>query len=278
MRHPVLRPVLALIVAILVPACGESGDTFILPSTTGPSSGTLLAVTINNVLINVSSSQPAVILSAVGLTGLGGGENIVGIDYRPATGELFGISTLSRMYQIFPTTGACVQIGPIGGFTLSGGAFGVDFNPTVDRIRVVSDLDQNLRLNPTSGVLAATDTSLAYAAGDPNSGMNPEIFASAYSNNVAGAVVTNLYAIDMALDILVLQNPPNNGTLNTVGALGVDVMDISCFDIHSSGVAYAALPVAGVTGLYTINLTTGAATLVGTLGTGALTRGMTVVP
>ena len=45
---------------------------------------------------------------------------------------------------------------------------GFDFNPTVDRIRVVSSNDRNYRLNPNTGAIAFIDTNLAYAATDPN--------------------------------------------------------------------------------------------------------------
>jgi len=278
MRHPALRLLLAFVVAILVPACGGSGDTFIIPAASGPGSGSILFVSSNNVLINVSATQPAVIISAVGLTNLPGAtENIVGIDYRPATGELYGISSFNQLYRIFPLTGACVPVGPIGGLGLSGASFGIDFNPVVDRLRVVSEANQNMRINSTNAAVTV-DTALTYAVADPNFGADPNVVAAAYTNNFAGALSTTLYGIDSTLDILVLQNPPNNGTLTTVGALGVDVSDFAGFDINASGTAYAALEVAGVTGLYTINLTSGAATLVGTLGTGGQTRGMTAVP
>jgi hypothetical protein len=61
-------------------------------------------------------------------------------------------------------------VGASGQFSLNGSSFGFDFNPTVDRIRVQSDADQNLRLNPATGALAATDTTLSFAVGDTNQG------------------------------------------------------------------------------------------------------------
>jgi hypothetical protein len=82
---------------------------------------------------------------------------------------------------------------------------------------VVSDADQNLWLNPNDGTLAATDGTLAYAVGDSNAGANPNIVGAAYTNNFAGAISTTLYGIDSNLDILTIQNPPNNGSLNTLG-------------------------------------------------------------
>lgn len=194
------------------------------------------------------------------ITGLQGGETILGIDFRPANGTLYGLGSTSRLYTINPTTGAATQVGSAGAFTLSGTSFGFDFNPTVDRIRVVSDANQNLRLNPDSGALAGTDTTL-------NPG-NPNVIGSAYTNNFAGATTTTLFAIDSAVDSLFIQNPPNNGALVLVGPLGVNVQGVGGFDISGlSGIAYAGLTV-GTAGsqLFAINLATGAATLVGNIG------------
>ena len=103
---------------------------------------------------------------------------------------------------------------------LAGASFGFDFNPTVDRIRLTSDARQNLRLNPDTGATAAVDGALTYAAGDPGAASTPRIVGSAYTNSVAGATTTQLFDLDAGRDALVLQNPPNNGTLVTVGSLG----------------------------------------------------------
>jgi hypothetical protein len=123
---------------------------------------------------------------------------------------------------------------------LAGASFGFDFNPTVDRIRVTSDAEQNLRLNPDTGAVAAVDTNLAYAAGDPGAGTNPSVAGSAYTNNFAGATSTTLYDIDNARHALVTQNPPNDGTLTTVGALGTNNEAVA-FDIGDGNIAYAVL-------------------------------------
>src|SRR5262249_44051896 len=141
-----------------------------------------------------------------------------------ATRQLYALGSTSRLYVVNTFTGNATLVGA-GPFTptLNGTSFGFDFNPTVDRIRIVSDADQNLRLNPATGGAGIVDTALAYAVGDPNAAQNPFIGASAYTNNFAGAAATTLYGIDAALDILVIQNPPNGGVLNTVGALGVNV-------------------------------------------------------
>ena len=88
-----------------------------------------------------------------------------------------------------------------------------------------------------------------------------------------------LYDIDAASDQLLIQNPPNNGVLTAVGSLGVDTSNNAAFDISPlDNVAFAALNVGGVSGLYTINLATGAATPIGAIGTGSAVDGLTAMP
>ncbi|MBI1918453.1 MAG: DUF4394 domain-containing protein, partial [Planctomycetes bacterium] len=246
----------------------------------GPAAATLLAIdSAGTSLLRFSAAAPGTILGTTPITGLVGGETIAGIDFRPATGQLYGLSSQSRLYVINPFTGAATQVGSSGAFTLNGTSFGFDFNPVPDRIRVTSDADQDLRLNPNDGTLTSNDPPLAYALGDPNFGVNPNVVGSAYTNSVAGTTTTTLYDIDSNLDILAIQNPPNNGTLNTVGPLGVDTSDVVGFDIvPGSNTALATLTVGGVSSLYTINLTTGAATLVGNVGAGTVARGLAVFP
>jgi uncharacterized protein (TIGR03437 family) len=247
---------------------------------------TVFAVTSGGRLISFSATAPGTIITSLTLTSLPPGESIVGIDFRPATGQLYGLSSANKLYTINTATGA---VSPVSGAALavSGTAFGFDFNPTVDRIRGVSDTDQNFRLNPLNGSLAATDTALAFAAGDANAGANPNVVGSAYTNNFAGATTTTLYGIDSNLDVLVRQgspdgtpNSPNGGQLSTVGPLGVNTGDQVGFDIEApGGVAYASLTAAGAntSSLYIVNLATGAATPVGAIGGGEAVRGIALV-
>lgn len=225
----------------------------------------ITALTTNNELVFVDHATPATGARKVTLTGLNG-ETIIGIDYRPATGGLYGLSNANRLYLINPQTGAATTVGAAGAFTLSGTRFGFNFNPTVDRIRVVSDTEQNIRLNPNDGTLAGTDGALAFAAGDPNAAANPNVVACAYTNSFPGAAATVLYDIDSTLNVLTLQSPPNNGALVTVGGLGFDTTENVGFDISgTTGRAYAAYTVAGVVGLYTVDLSLGTSTFLGVI-------------
>lgn len=207
----------------------------------------------NNLLIfNPSNVAGGTVSKAI--TGLQAGENIYGIDFRPVNGQLYALGSSSRLYTLNLSTGAATQVGA-GTFStpLLGTDFGFDFNPTVDRIRVVSNLGQNLRLNPVDGTVAATD-------GNLNPGI-PSVSSAAYTNNFAGATTTVLFVADHSTDKLYTQNPPNNGTLVEVGNLGIDISNANGFDIGSrSNTAYLIATVAGSTNLYTINTSSGLAT------------------
>src|SRR5262249_17421238 len=158
----------------------------------------------------------------------------------------------------------------------------VDFNPVPDRLRVVSDADQNLRLNPNNAAVAGVDGTLSYAATDASANADPNIVGVAYTNNYAGATSTTLYFIDSGMDILGIQGSiggspvsPNTGQLSTVGKLNVDTTDLVGFDIAPvTNAAFASLTPQGAdqSQLYTINLSTGAATPIGTIGGGQLIR------
>lgn len=256
---------------------------FGLALSVSPASAELIYVIAGGTtLLTFDSATPGTSTSVV-ITGLQSGEAILGIDLRPATGQLYALGSTSRLYTINPATGVATQVGSAGAFTLSGTVFGFDFNPTVDRIRVVSNTGQNIRLNPNDGTLTATDTNLAYATGDSNFGTSPSDVGAAYVNNTASAPSTTLFGIDPGLDVLVRQGSvggtplsPNTGQLFTIGSLGVASSDAS-FDVSGvTGTAYATLCSGLACGFYTINLSTGAATLVGSLTMQTPINGLTV--
>jgi hypothetical protein len=187
------------------------------------------------------------------IMGLDMGDKLVGIDMRPATAKLYGMGLNSRMYTINLSNGMATAVGAMA-FTpmLSGSSFAFDFNPTVDRIRVISNMGQNLRLNPITGVVAATDPNL-------NPGM-PMVSAAAYANSFAGATTTTLYDIDAATDMLYMQDPANAGTLVNGKSLGINIEAENGFDIGgTSNKGWGIFKVGAQTGLYTIDLSSGMA-------------------
>jgi hypothetical protein len=235
-------------------------------------------ITMQNNLFSFDSAAPSAVLTGVYVTGLQTNEVITGIDVRPSTGEIFGAGSTGRLYTLNPTTGAATLVGSGFAPNPSGTEFGFDFNPTIDRIRLVSDTDANYVLNPITGATQLVATNLFYGPADPNFGANPSIVGSAYTNSSPIGTTTQLYGIDSVLNTLVTQ-ANNAGTLGTVGALGIDVSNLVGFDIAgANNTAYLSsnLGPADTSKLYTVNLATGATTLVGEIGGGLFVRDITV--
>lgn len=150
---------------------------------------------------------------------------------------------------------------PFEGGTISG----FDFNPVADRLRLVGDNDQDFRINVDTGEVIV-DGDLTFADGDVNAGVNPNVTAAAYTNSFAGTETTQLYDIDTLLNSLLLQNPPNDGILQTIGDLGFDVDTLGGFDIVSSSPDDNTAFVLSNVSLYTVDLATGWATDLGMIG------------
>lgn len=269
-----LRVLLAAALVVGTAACDEDPTGL-----SGPRGRSIFAVDESNALVVFGAMRPDQAESVGTITGLQSGEAIVGIDFRPVDGRLYAVGSSSRIYVVDTATAAATVVqGTAFTPTLSGAAFGVDFNPVPDRIRTHSDAEQNLRLHPVTGSVGAVDSTLAYATGDAGAGTNPSVVATAYTNSVAGATTTTLFAIDAARDVLVTLAAPNDGMMRTVGALGVNTSELAGFDIAGNdGAAYATLTTSGSrSALYTINTTTGAATLVGNVDHNRRLRGIAI--
>lgn len=252
----------------------------VLVAFNGAASGEdVYAITASQTLVTFDSQNASTIDSGVAISGLAQNEQIRGIDFRPADGRLYALGSFSNLYTIDTATGAASLVGSGFSPALNGSSFGFDFNPVIDRIRVVSDADQNLVLNPNDGT-GTQVTDLFYQGGDPNEGVNPNIVGSAYTNSFFGATSTQLYGIDAGLDILVTQ-ANSAGTLATVGSLGVDVNDTLSFEISgATGLAYASVQADDLSRstFWQIDLTDGSATALGEIGGGALITSIAVIP
>ncbi len=238
------------------------------------------AVDSRALLIGFDTNLPSFVNSIRLIRGLQPGEGILAIDFRPANKKLYGLGSSSRVYVIDTETGMATSVAAAP-FTpaLDGTEFGFDFNPTVDRIRVVSDKGQNLRLHPDTGMVVATDGMLN-ASGV--TGAATGVVASAYTNSVAGATSTTLYNIDARRRLLVTQTPPNDGTLNTVGELvGLMPSSVAGFDISPvTGRAYFAARLSNSTRavLYEVHLATGDYQMMGDVGIFEQTSGLAIEP
>ncbi|MEY4513066.1 MAG: hypothetical protein RLZZ450_5188, partial [Pseudomonadota bacterium] len=192
-------------------------------------------------------------------------ETVWGVDVRPADGSIVAVTSAGKLYTINPQTGATTLKSTLtadpadtsDAFTaLAGTLYGVDFNPVPDRLRIVSDTGQNLRINVDTGAVT-TDLAL-----NP---LNPGIVAAAYTNSFAAACRTSLYVVDAAARKLLLQNPPNDGKLTEVGSLGdATIGTVHGFDIAitSAGVSVALVSATAADGerVAELNLSTGALT------------------
>jgi hypothetical protein len=252
---------------------------------------TVYALTQTNRLVVFDSLTPGLVTRILTVSGLRRGERLLGIDFRPATGALYALSDFANLYTIDEGTGRATRLlasSPFGNNFVASAFYGFDFNPVVDRLRIVNDFDGNFRIVPNDGSLAGADGTLAFnlSPADRNAGVNPNVAAAAYTNNFAGATATTLYDIDHALNILAIQNPPNNGTLNTVGTLTdqatgatLDVTGKLGFDIYRCDpVGLIAVTLAGetVSRLYRVNLSNASVVQVGAIGGGEFICGIAV--
>jgi len=262
-----------------------------MPEAQGPlRKETLHVLTQKMELLTLNAGQPGKVLQRTAVTGLPPGETLVGMDYRIAKGVLFTLSSAGRLYTLDVPSGALKLVGSGAGVALQGSSFGVDFNPVADRVRVVSNTGNNLRLHPDTGGLAATDPALAYAPGDVQAGQMPEVVAAGYTYNKKDDKLTTNYAIDRRSGTLLTQGSiegtqpvvsPNTGQLRTVGPLGTGPLLDAAMDIADvTGAAFTAVRTANqaTTKLYTIDLSSGKATLIGTVADGAAIVGLAVEP
>ena len=235
-----------------------------------PSSNVYVLTTGNELLrFNTARGGPTP-LSAVQING----EKILAIDFRPATGQLYGLGLSGHLFTIDKNTGSLTQVGTavisaLPEFT----GFGFDFNPVSDRLRVAIYDNRNLQMNPDTGAISV-DGTLAFANGDANAGVDPTIFGLANSNNFAGATTTTTFAINWTdaffpTKLVTLGSAngipisPNSGQLFTVGTTGAATADFAGFDISDGGEGFVTLAhpdALNGTSLFKVNLTTGVAT------------------
>lgn len=234
------------------------------------------AVTQDQFLVSWDSASPNDFTFGTSITGLQANEQILGIDFRPADGQLYAIGSSNQLY-LLGLDGAASAIGSVFGSPLDGSAFGYDFNPTIDRSRIDTNTNNNYVVNPNDGGIVQV-TNVFYPSGDVNFDFDPNINHIGYTNSFAGAATTQLYAIDTGLDILATQ-ANSAGTLGTVGSLGIDITELGGFDISgTTGTAFGAFQTAfGPNSLfYTLDLATGQATLVGEIGGGTVITALAV--
>jgi Domain of unknown function (DUF4394) len=243
--------------------CGNRADFAKTPRLT------VFGLTKDQRLVNFRECNPGRLKEIGSVYGLGRSDTaLVGIDFRVQDGQLYGLGNSGGIYTIDTNTAQATLVTQLT-VSLDGASFGVDFNPAANALRIISDTGQNLR-HPFAGPLqfqTQTDAQLNYTAGTPATGLT----GAAYTNNdLDPNTGTTLFDIDSSLDQVVIQSPPNNGSLVATGKLTADPDTPVGFDIYTTlqdgaainNSAFASLVVGGVSGFYRVNLLTGKAFLI----------------
>lgn len=217
---------------------------------TGAAQAQVVALTHDGKLawIDAAGSRVMGMTAVSGVTG-----HLVGIDVRPANGQLYGLGEDGTLYTLNATSGSATKGATLNQPLPKAEATTVDFNPVADRLRVISADGTNYRINVETGEVAV-DKPIVHGAA--NMAGKPRILAGAYTNSMKGATSTALYDTDGVM--LYLQNPPNDGVLQPIGTLGVVVGAPYALDIITTAGAASGWLVAGGVA-YEVDLKTGAA-------------------
>ncbi len=212
---------------------------------------------------------------AVVITGLQSTEVLLGMDIRPGgatPGQLYALSSMGRrLHDRSDDRHGDAEIHTVRRSrptrrvrtpSLTGTEFGIDFNPVVDRLRVVSDTGLNLRINVDNGAVT-NGRHAERRRHDPRWRHRARIHEQLRARPAARRCSTSMRTTNK----LLTTSDPNNGVLTEVGALGIDASALNALDISvasdGTNTATGVFTVGTATNVYTINLTTGAATLNG---------------
>jgi hypothetical protein len=230
---------------------------------------TIFALTSDNRVITFNAATPGMIKTNQAIVGLSQGDSLLGIDLRPVDRQLYALGTSGNLYRLSAGGGryTATNLGTLAA-SLTGNSFGFDFNPTVDRLRIVSDANQNLRINQNTlppGTIVDGALTL--------NGMNQfDLLAAAYTNSRPGVTSTMLFGIDARTGGLVRSTNANAGTYVNTNPMGMAYQSLGLPLDNSQAIGF---DISGGTGLgyfnyfndfYRINLATGAPALVGSIG------------
>ena len=227
--------------------------TFAFAESHGDHGLTAIALSGDNMLHMVDAKTATV----TGSMAVDGADKLLGIDLRPATGQLIGVTDGFEIVEIDPATGKATVLSKMDKeLPIEAGApVIVDFNPMADKLRFMSGTT-NHRVDIESGAVTV-DGSLAYEDKDMHAGEMPAIAAAAYINSYGKPDSTAMYDIDSTIVALIQQISPNDGTLAAIGKLGIDGSEPYAFDIatDAEGTNTAWLVSGGM--LYNVSLETG---------------------
>jgi hypothetical protein len=208
-----------------------------------------------NELVSFNSTTPGTLIEALAITGLQPNEQVRGIFWT--NGTLYCLGGSSRLYTINPSTGAATHIDIQFNPLLNGVYFGFTGSP--NQLYEVSDLGQNLAINPLTGAATAgpnyTGASISAMAYDP---LNTTFYG-------ISAVSHDLYTLN-----------PATGSTTLVGSAGVSFVGGIGFAISQSG-GYFCGTVGGQAEFFMVNLSTGALSLIGDVGAPGVFTGLNCI-
>lgn len=224
-------------------------------------------------LLQIDLSNPSTILESHNITGLRGVNGVSADpfgyieDLTQVNGALYGLDRNANFYWINGSNGAATFIG--NALSPAGFSSGLAYDSFTNGFRFVSDAGENVQIAFTGATTPGTAT--FYGPEDVNAASLTTFVAL----GMDGAFGTG-YAIDSETNSLAITYDPAFAEFFTVGSLGLDVTGFAALDAYW-GSLYAALSVDGYTSsFYSIDATTGAATLVGNFDGGI--TGLAVIP
>jgi hypothetical protein len=227
---------------------------------------TLVGITSSHEIARIDTSNIAG-ATRTAITGLDAGDRFVGIDLRPGNNTIYGVTRSNRIYTVDEITGATTFVANLSSAVINPAlGYAIDFNPVADfsgatSLRLISSAGDNFAVNANTGVVGNL-------AGKIAAGFSAVSYLNSVPMPTMAPPSTALYYIDSTNDTLsVAPSAFNAPTISLIGALGVDVLAANGFEILGNGMAFAALNVDAdtslVTGLYGIDLATGAAMKLG---------------
>ncbi len=179
-------------------------------------------LTASNELVGYTI-KPVQEVSAVPLTGMVDKERMMAIDFS-TTGVLYGVSNKSLLYTIDPATGksTAVSYNPLYP-AINGSTVGLDFDSRTGQLRLMTDNEQNLKIDPATGKVVSSEFS--------TSAVDYSVNSIAYTNNFNSTTAGSLYAIDMK-DGMVYRSSSTFGSFQKVGSMGLTTTGEGGFDIN----------------------------------------------
>jgi hypothetical protein len=236
---------------------------------------TALGLTGDRTLVMIDTATAAVTgsVEAQGVT------RLLGIDYRPGTGTVIGVTDAQTIVEIDPMTGATMEMAKMTTMLpiTDGAAVIVDVNPAADKLRFMSGTT-NHRVDMATGEVTV-DGALNFDPADANAAATPMVVAVAYTNSYGKPEKTAMYDIDAGLNALLQQTAPNDGVLATIGSLGVTLEGPVAMDVATTADGTNTAYVAALGGLHMLDLATGAVSgTIAITGTDQPVRDLTILP